>query len=194
MPKLSVNQFDTLPVNPTGPTHAGPFSTPVTSPVGNVSSTPTYDKLTGQQTPVVDAKVANTVPGGFTGSVIKNDLSEVSPAVNIKWFDRTPAQTAAWRKENFNTKIPVSQDTFNKFAAAGGKAGAISKYGASKDAEIQEGLRRYYGFKPNQAMTTPPASGGGVGGMVTVAPSLPFTTTPAGLGGSGKAAAPLHLW
>lgn len=112
-----------------------------------------YDDLTHQQNPVLDPKVANTVPRGTGGSILTNDSLRVSPRVDKAWYDRTPAETAAWKKENFNLSTPVSAAQYADFKRrAGGKAGGIdivSRPGASVvDKEI---ANRIYGLQPFSA-------------------------------------------
>lgn len=119
-----------------------------------------YDDATGQQNPVINAQPANTLPRGAVGSITNNPGTIVSPSVNIDNADRTPGQRAAWIKANQSAyDAPVTQGVINKIASAGGKAGALSKYGTSDDPMMQRGLGRYYGTQLFAASTPPRATG-----------------------------------
>jgi len=59
------------------------------------------------------------------------------------WNALSKAQQTKWKKDNFDTKIKVTEAQLDKLRAAGTKTAAIAKY--KNDPAMREALNRFYG-------------------------------------------------
>jgi hypothetical protein len=63
----------------------------------------------------------------------------------MAWNNLTPAQQAAWKKKNFNTKVSVPQSAIDKLMAGKTKSNNIKKYAGTKSPVMREAMNRFYG-------------------------------------------------